>query len=709
MNRLRIGRTSAICATIIAVTLLLATAAAATGEEPTVLRGHVLLPDGKPAAGAGIYWAQFKAPPPRKLEDVVFEKRTVADDAGRFELTLTGQDAPLGQQPRPLIAYLRGHGIDWVEIAQDDVPQDVMLRLVTDHPIRGRVTDTEGRRVAGAKITVSKIAVPPNGKLDDFLAAWIKGWRRNPDNRFDRQLYASRFVPFFTTTTDQEGRFELSGVGNDRLASVNIVAPGIVSDQLEVVNREGFDAEKYNQAAQAEMLPQMRMPGMFTRLTSPVFDHVAETELVIRGKVFTGPDRKPVRALVSASGGGMNFGGGTNPISVQTDEAGRFELRGLRRTQSALLSVHAPRESNLLFHALKFDLAPGQTVVDTDVELREGVVVEGRVFDKVTGRGVRSGVQFLPIAGNEYANQPGYDRGKNMGVAPQPTDDEGHFRILVMPGPGVLMAQVQSVGPPMGGPRFGGLPFGERKPIPYRQASFNDEDSKRVNLVVDGDDRHFASAYNRVHRLTREHAVKVIDVPRGGEAATCDLPLDPGKTATIEIEDEQGSPVADVIVGGVADTWPIAFKNAEPTCTIYGLGADRPRHVCVVQRERHLAGSVTLTGDEAGLVKVRLVAAASISGRALDPNGEPLAEAFVQMIYARRNAWEMVGLAERDQAPRKTDADGRFRVENVLLGERLSLQFKQGDKFFGGPQITSEKRQLAPGEQLDLGDFKVKQ
>lgn len=442
MARLRIG-TSSLWAILFAVPMLLATVAAAGGEEPTVLRGHVLLPDGKPAAAAGVYWLQFKVPPPRKPEDVVLEKRATTDDEGRFELALMGHDAPLEEMPRPLIAYLPGYGIDWVEIVQDDVPQDATLRLVADHSIRGRVTDTEGRRVAGAKITVSKIAVPPNGKLDDFLAAWTKGWRRNPDNRFERQLYASRFLPFLTTITDREGRFELSGVGSDWLASVSIVAPGIVSDQLEVVNREGFDAEKYNQAAQAEMPPQMRMSGMFTRLTSPIFDHVAETELVIRGTVFTGPDRKPVaKALVGSSGGGMNLGGGNNPISAQTDESGRFELRGLRRTQNPLLSVYAPRESNLLFYAIRFDLAPGQTVVDTDVELKEGVVVEGRVFDKVTGRGVRSGIEFMPIAGNEYANQAGYDRGKNMGVAPQSTDDEGHFRILVMPGAGVLTARV---------------------------------------------------------------------------------------------------------------------------------------------------------------------------------------------------------------------------------------------------------------------------
>ena len=705
MTRLRIGRTMSCWTTLVAAPLLLVMPAAALADEPTVLRGRVLLPDGKPAVGAGIYWVQFKAPPPRKLEDVTFERRAVANDEGRFELTLMGQDAPLDKQPRPLVAYRRGYGVDWVEIVQDKVPQDATLRLVADHKIRGRVTDTEGRRVAGAKVTVSKISVPPNDKLDDFLADWAKRWRGGPGNRFEQQLYASRLLPFLATITDREGGFELSGVGRDRIASVSIAAPGLVSDQVEVVNREGFDAEKYNKAAQADMLPQRRTSGAFPRLTGPVFDHVAETELIVRGKVFTGPNRQPVeKAVVGSSGGGMNIGGGNNPISANTDEKGRFELRGLRRRQGALVTVYAPRASNLLFTALRLDLAPGQTIVDVEVEMKEGVVVEGRVFDKATALGVKSALKFVPLPGNEYAAQPGYGS-KVMGTGANPTDDEGHFRMLVMPGPGVLMAQVQRAGPAFA---RRGPPRGGNDPIPYRQASFSEEDSMRVAVTVDGDDRHFTNAYGFLEFLMSQHAVKVIDSAPGSGPVICDLPLDPGKTATIAIEDEQGQPVTDAFIGGVADGWPITIKTAEPRRTIYGLGADRPRHVCVLQPERHLAGSATLTGDEEGPVTIRLSPTASIVGRALDPEGEPLADALLQTVYLRRSAWDVVTVAGRDQAPLKTDGDGRFRVENVPPSERLTLGFREGDKSYGGPRITDEKRQLKPGEQLDLGEFKVK-
>jgi hypothetical protein len=565
------------------------------------------------------------------------------------------------------------------------------------------VTDTEGRHIAGAKVTARIIAASSSESLDGFLEAW-KGNLRNPGavrTNLERQWYAVRLLPLLATVTDREGRFELSGVGAERLASLNISAPGLVSEDLEIVNREGFDAEPYNKAARAAMLPQMPMARRFTGLTGPVFEHVGETELVIRGTVFTGAERKPVlRAGVSAQGGGVN-----NPISAQTDEMGHFELRGLRRSQDARLGVYGPQSSNMLFRSMSVDLAPGQTVVDVEIEMQEGVFVEGRVFDLVTGRGVNGGVQFVPLPGNSYLERPGY-WSKSVRTAPTQTDDAGHFRMLVMPGLGVLMAQVQRARPVFLGAR---PQVGNVKPIPYRQASFSEEDSKHVTTRVDGDDRWFAVADNEQRPLTMQNAVKVIDLAPGSEGATFDLPLDPGKTATIAIEDEQGRPVTDAVVSGVGDSGPSTFRIAEATCTVIGLGADRPRHVCVLHPDRHLAATATLTGDESDPVTVRLSTTASIVGRALDPDGEPLADAQLQIVYLRRSVWDAFSMAARDQAPLKTDAEGRFRIENVPPGERLTLGFRHGDKFFSGPRITDEKRQLKPGETLDLGEFKTKQ
>ena len=62
-----------------------------------------------------------------------------------------------------------------------------------------------------------------------------------------------------------------------------------------------------------------------------------------------------------------------------------------------------------------------------------------------------------------------------------------------------------------------------------------------------------------------------------------------------------------------------------------------------------------------------------------------------------------------EKAPLKTDADGRFRMENLLPGERLVIGFKQDDTYFYIGGLTTKDRQLAAGQKLELGDVKVKE
>ncbi|HEX7378045.1 MAG TPA: M56 family metallopeptidase [Pirellulales bacterium] len=672
------------------------TAATAGKENPAVtLRGRVLLPAGKPAAGAALYWAHYKALPPAKPGDVTVEKRATADGDGRFEFSLGEHDAPLDKAPRPLLAHLPGYGVDWLSITSDDTPREIVLRLVTDNPLRGRVIDSEGRRVAGAEVTVRVIADAQGENLDRFLSDW-KRQPRDARRSLQRQCLAARLMPLFATVTDQEGRFELSGVGAERVASVNISARGLVSADLEIVNRAGFNAEPYNKAAQESLPTPMRNSARFSGLAGPVFEHVAETELVVHGEVHDARSghKAVAGAIVSMQARGIN-----NPISTRTDEQGRFELRGVPRDSDSVLFVHPPKEGNLLVQSKKLALAPGQTVFKVDIELKEGAVVEGRVFDQATGRGVKSSVRFIPLPENEQPSQ--FVAGIS---AANTTDDDGRFRLLAMPGVVVLMAQAQ---PEEQRGSFRASLQRRGKPNAYRQATFSEEDRKRANVTEVAEDLYFTDNNNVRQHLGSINAVKVLDLKPGGKPTTCDLALDPGKTTTINIEDGQGQPVVDTVVSGVADVGQRVFQAAEATRTVYGLGADRPRLVWILQPQRHLAASVILTGDEPGPAKVRLDAAASISGRAVDADGEPLANAIVQITYQRRTAAELFWSTNQAQPPLETDADGRFRVENILPGERLAITFRYDGKFFAAPRITDEKHQLAPGEKLDLGEFKA--
>lgn len=187
----------------------------------------------------------------------------------------------------------------------------------------------------------------------------------------------------------------------------------------------------------------------------------------------------------------------------------------------------------------------------------------------------------------------------------------------------------------------------------------------------------------------------------------CDLAVDPGKTAALSLEDDAGRPLIDAFVAGVSESWPTTYRIAESRLTVCGLGADRPRQICVLHPERRLAASLTLAGEEQEPVTVRLGAAASLVGRALDTSGEPIGGAKVLINYSRANANEIDRFLSLDQPRLKTDDLGRFEVINVVPGERFSLDFKQGNAYFrAGPE---DEYQLQPGQNLELGDVTLQQ
>lgn len=661
-----------------------------THAEPAsvVLRGRVLGPNGEPASGAGLYWRDVKSPRPRTAGDIRFVKRAATDGAGRFELSIAPGDLPPASFDMMLVAHQPGFGLDWIKIAPAD-SKEITLRLVEDRPIHGRVIDTEGRPLVGVPVSVNDVMAPNSGKLDEFLAAWLRDWDRSWP-KLDRKLYAP-LDSIVGTVTDQQGRFELSGIGLERVATVEISPPGYASSEIKVVHRADFDAAKFNQAALARSAPERRRPSMTPRLAGPEFEHIAEAEFVVQGTVFLEPNRTPLVGVEVVAGGGW-----APAVSSLTDAAGRYALHGLPRGEVELVSFQPPVGSDLLSRMMSVTSMPGETAVDLNVELKRGIVVEGRVFDKVTSRGVKGGVRFVPLPGNAFVDQPGYDGYKHSRVS-ESTDAEGRFRVVVPPGAGVMIVQV-----------YGSKRVGKQQIKPYRQANFTAAERERVAVMEDDEDRRFTAADQSLEFLSNENAVKVIDLPPGSDSFVCDLPVDPGKTVEMEIQDDQGRPLSDVAIAGITDGWPHVLKIAEPHTTIFALGADRPRRVCILHPARHLAASLTLTGDESGPVTARLAASASIVGRALDASGAPIAGAVVQINYARRCASEIDRFVGLEQPAVTTDDDGRFRVENVLPGERFALDFRQADHYFRA-NLTEDQRELKAGQVLDVGEASVKQ
>ena len=65
-------------------------------------------------------------------------------------------------------------------------PAELTLRLVKDQPIRGRVVNTEGRPVPGARVAVDGLFASAEERLDDFLTAWKREWQLAPQRMSKR-------------------------------------------------------------------------------------------------------------------------------------------------------------------------------------------------------------------------------------------------------------------------------------------------------------------------------------------------------------------------------------------------------------------------------------------------------------------------------------------------------------------------------------------
>jgi RNA polymerase sigma factor (sigma-70 family) len=658
-------------------------------EDSLSVRGRVLDPDGKPVAGAGLYWPSVKMKESFSFEDFSWTKKANTDAEGRFELTL--KPSEMAGQFRPyLVAAADGFGFAWFELAKGEKPAELTLRLVKDAPIEGRVLDTQGKPLAGVKLHVTGVLVEGKEKVDEFLRVWKQNW--NETWIVAKQpLYGYMNKVLQTAATDADGHFTVRGLGTERIANVEIEGAGIAKKAVYVITRPGFDPKPYNQAVGD--FAGGRSADQIPMLHGPKFDFVATPTRTIEGTILDVDTGKPIAGARLWSGAGYN-----NSVSANSDAQGHYKLAGLPKQNEYLVGVTAPKdtEGNLLSRTIGIAGSDGLGPIKQDIELAHGVVVNGRVVDKVSGKGIKAGVRFAPLPDNKFfgkkAGYDGYRRDRTM----IGSDDDGKFRIVIIPGAGVLMAQV-----------FGGMKVDGIQLNPYKHARFDPTERERAKPALNGEDWLFTAAGNSLEFLNIENAVKVVDFAEGSAPVSVTLAVDPGKTMNVQIQAPDGKPLPGVLVSGVTASWPGTFELKSAEFTARALDPEEPRLLVFLHPKLKLAGSLTLRGDEKEPPVVRLKPTGTITGRLLDQDGQPLAGINVTPSGEQNTTRELYRqLAPHGDLPR-TEKDGRFRVDGVVPDVKFSMGLHKGRTYYmGEPRIGL--RQVESGKTLDLGDVRIK-
>ncbi len=643
-------------------------------KDSVTVRGRVLDPDGKPVAGAKLY---VNSSSPKQK---VFPVRATSGDDGRFEFTLakselTNTDAAapsvLDAQapPAQMLAAAEGYGADWANVDNGDVT----LRLPKRAGLNGRVLNQDVKPVAGAAVRVQRIIRRPPEMLTRYLDKTRRGEFETSEEGAAAKVWSGPFPGQATDlTTGQDGRFRLSGFGPDDEATLRIEGPGIQHADIFATTRP-IDTVAFP----TKQGPRFHIHGA-------TFDYSPAPGRLIRGIVRDKATGKPVPGVQISSPWWVTTS------KAQTDAKGRYELPGCRKSDQIRLEVR-PAEGQPYFCA-DVHLADtlGLEPLAGDIELVSGIPCRGRLTDKETGK---------PIAGAEVHYNALYPsafviRLGDQGASPcsmTRTDADGHYTIMVLPGPGAVA-------------------FAARSKDSYVPAKVTRKDL--ADLFGDdeehgGDDflgTDIGGGKRSALRVAIYNAVVLIKPDEKEKSLTRDVALEQGATRSGKIVGPDGQPVTGVTVVGLREPeWQGRETLAGDSFTLRHLAPHGARTVLFYHKEKNLGASVDVRGDETGPVAVRLKRCGSATGRIVDADGQPIANESVTFKRVRVVKGGAAATLQGGEVVAKTDRDGRFRADGLVPGVSYTVQLRR--EF----QIDFPLVVVETGQVKDLGEAKAKE
>jgi len=142
-----------------------------------------------------------------------------------------------------LIARAEGYGPDWWKVGPD--VSGVTLTLPPDDvPIEGRVLDSEGQPIAGAEIVPQRLYIPRDQSLGRYFEiierSGVGYLLRDGSGDYEKylNLETQPWLPD-RVLTDNDGRFQLSGLGQERYATFRVQGEGVEPSTIRVMTRQG--------------------------------------------------------------------------------------------------------------------------------------------------------------------------------------------------------------------------------------------------------------------------------------------------------------------------------------------------------------------------------------------------------------------------------------------------------------------------------------
>jgi protocatechuate 3,4-dioxygenase beta subunit len=631
------------------------------GERVDV-RGRVVDHDGKPLAGAKLFAVHAAE------SHAISEPRATSGPDGGFRFTMSARNlrkspSVEGTPYYRVAATLDGFGLAWAENAEIARGDELILRLVRDVPIRGRILDLQGKPVVGATVAVESIYAYP----DEDLSSYIKALRNRGNPPMGARFW---FGPPpgrpEVLTTDAEGRFRLDGVGRERAVQFKLEGPTIRHLTFKALTRapEAIDGP---------------LPDQGTNdfpLHPATFDHLAEPARLIRGIVRDKEDGKPVAGAWVWSHQTL--------ARAQTDERGRYGLPGHPKAEQYFVIVEPPRDRPLFSATVQVPDTFGLVPLEVNVDLVRGIAVRGRVTDAETGRPVKGKVEYHLLYPNPNVRRLGESIGEPRSRAF--IRDDGTYSVTVLPGPGVLAFAAQDgrweryVPASLDRERLKEL-------IPPEVPDFGRDQSPVLTIAAGGESMGPLGVDNYNH-------IALINPPEDARPWTYDVALRVGRTLEGRVVGPDGAPVSGAMVIGLSSHGNFSQVLETDRFTIKALDPRRSRTLHVRHEGKGLGINVTIRGDAEGPVTIRLARLGSAIGRVLDAEGEPRKD----LVFR----FHRPGFYSHSEPSVRTDREGRFRIDGLVPGQTYEARVD----LLSIPIYPSIE--VEPGQVKDLGDAKTK-
>ncbi len=686
---------------------------ATAADGPKIVRGQVVDPDGRPVAGARVVDLEYLAPTTtvdtdnyrmgsghwpwtrRELD------RGVTDADGRYRLSIrpSAPDASLDENARknwniPLvIAQATGYGPAWWDGSRD-LPAEKPLRLVKDDvPIEGRVLDLEGRPVAGATIQVRRL-IAPQGQPE--FEKWLAAMRPNAGGTRPEypgwsfmELTAGTPALWPPVHTDADGRFRLTGIGRDRIATLDVTGDSIAFQQIQVITRDlGATAIRGERASGTSLVDPDYHGARFTMIAQP--------GQAIEGTVRDARTKAPIPGVTVAV---QTLAGTTTGVeglaSAVTGTDGGYRLAGLPKGEGHRLGLYPPIDRPYFLNDnLRTPKAPGLGPVRLDIDLKPGIWITGRVTDARTGRPLQAAIHYFPFLANEHAE--GYPNFQ-PGLSPfwtgnrYRTDAEGNYRVVGIPGRGIVAAH-----------SFDGT---------YRMGVGVDRLSVQPGPRQD---RAFGlPTYNAMNPL-EYHAVAEVNPTERANVVHQDLVLEPGRSLVVQLVDPEGKPVTEASAHGLhplGNDGHYSGLDEKSRVEVTGLDPKVSRTVVFQHHARKLGATLVIRPGESvdGVRTVTLRPCGTVTGRLVDNEGKPVAATIeLGVNHGDNNATGGLTPGYR------VGDDGRFRLQKLIPG--ATHQVRAADPVRPGTKMARERFQAfamaerlvaEPGQVIDLGTFNV--